>query len=194
MPSRPSPASTRSVARPTTPRVVLTAPTARDRELFLAHVARSRSLHRPWVRPPPTPAAFASYLRRCRSDDFVSYWVRAADDDTLIGVYNISQIFYGSFQSAYMGYYAFADTHGRGLMSAGLRLVLRQIFGPLRLHRIEANIQPQNTASIALVRRAGFQCEGMSRRYLKISGRWRDHERWALLKEDWRRPRTATDA
>jgi ribosomal-protein-alanine N-acetyltransferase len=32
----------------------------------------------------------------------------------------------------------------------------------------------------------GFRCEGLGRRYLKIDGRWRDHEHWAILSEDWR--------
>ena len=58
-------------------------------------------------------------------------------------------------------------------------------FGRLGLHRVEANIQPGNTPSLRLVRRAGFTREGFSRRYLKIGGRWRDHERWALLRESW---------
>jgi len=74
-------------------------------------------------------------------------------------------------------------------MTEALALVLREAFGPLRLHRVEANIQPGNRASIGLVRRAGFRREGLSRRYLKIGGRWRDHERWALTVEDWRRRR-----
>ena len=66
-------------------------------------------------------------------------------------------------------------------MHDGLRLVLRFAFGPLGLHRLEANIQPGNESSVALVRGAGFRLEGYSRRYLKIAGRWRDHERWAIL-------------
>jgi len=71
-------------------------------------------------------------------------------------------------------------------MTEAIALMLRYAFADLRLHRIEANIQPGNVASIALVKRAGFVKEGFSRRYLKIGGRWRDHERWAILAEDWR--------
>jgi ribosomal-protein-alanine N-acetyltransferase len=71
-------------------------------------------------------------------------------------------------------------------MTESLALVLREAFITLRLHRVEANIQPANTASIALVRRLGFELEGMSPRYLKIGGRWRDHERYALRVETWR--------
>jgi len=76
-------------------------------------------------------------------------------------------------------------------MTEGLQLVLRHAFRRLKLHRLEANIQPANTASIRLVRSLGFRKEGFSPRYLKIGGRWRDHERWALLVEDWRALQTS---
>jgi ribosomal-protein-alanine N-acetyltransferase len=71
-------------------------------------------------------------------------------------------------------------------MTEGMRLLFRYAFGDLKLHRLEANIQPENRASIALARRTGFRREGFSPRYLKIGGRWRDHERWAILAEDAR--------
>ena len=65
-------------------------------------------------------------------------------------------------------YYAVADQEGRGRMSAGLCATLDHAFGALELHQVEANIQPDNPSSIALVRRAGFRKEGYSPRYLKI--------------------------
>jgi ribosomal-protein-alanine N-acetyltransferase len=71
-------------------------------------------------------------------------------------------------------------------MTEGLQLVLRRAFTEFGLHRLEANIQPGNSASIALVRRCGFVHEGFSERYLKIGGRWRDHERWAIRADQWR--------
>jgi [ribosomal protein S5]-alanine N-acetyltransferase len=75
-------------------------------------------------------------------------------------------------------------------MAEGLSLVLDDAFRRRRLHRLEANIQPGNTPSIRLVRRLGFRREGYSARYLRIAGRWRDHERWAILADGYRRRRT----
>ncbi len=72
-------------------------------------------------------------------------------------------------------------------MTAGVRAVISRAFGELRLHRLEANIQPDNEASRRLVQRLGFRLEGFSPRYLKIAGKWRDHERWALTLEQWKK-------
>jgi ribosomal-protein-alanine N-acetyltransferase len=107
-------------------------------------------------------------------------------DSRIIGAIIISQIFLGGFRSAYLGYYVGAQYAGQGYMTEALQLMLQHAFRKLKLHRLEANIQPDNTASLALIKRAGFVREGYSRHYLKIGGRWRDHERWAILAEDWR--------
>ena len=143
--------------------------------------------------PPATAAGFAAYLARFagrQARDPVraacaGFLVCRIDDDALVGVFNFSEVVRGSFQSAYLGYYALAPHAGGGYMSQGLALALAVAYRRLRLHRVEVNIQPGNASSIALVQGAGFTREGYSRRYLKIAGRWRDHERWALLAEDW---------
>jgi ribosomal-protein-alanine N-acetyltransferase len=106
-------------------------------------------------------------------------------DGAIVGVGNLSQIFLGDFRSAYLGYFAFAPYERQGYMTDGLRLVLRKAFGPVGLHRVEANVQPGNARSIALLERLGFRREGYSPRYLKIGGRWRDHVRYALLAEEF---------
>jgi ribosomal-protein-alanine N-acetyltransferase len=138
------------------------------------------------MRPPATPKDYAIMLGRSRRPGSKTLLACRSDDDGLVGVFDLSQIFHGIMQSAYLGYYALAPYARQGYMRDGLELMLRYAFRTLRLHRVESNIQPANRRSITLVRRAGFVREGYSRRYLKIAGRWRDHERWALLVEDWR--------
>jgi ribosomal-protein-alanine N-acetyltransferase len=158
---------------------------AQHEAAFLAAVRRSAKLHRPWLTPPATPEAFRAYLAKqdgVRGLGFFAF----SDTDELVGVVNVSEIVRGAFHSAYLGYYAFAPHDGRGHMSAALRAVATLMFRKQRLHRLEANIQPANKASLALVKRFGFRKEGFSRRYLKIAGRWRDHERWAVTAEDWK--------
>jgi len=167
-------------------RVLLRAPTAADRDEFLALARASRRFHRPWSRPPTTAASFAVWLGRYRHPTQVAFLVCRCHDGRIVGVLMLMEIVRGAFQGAYLGYWVGSPFAGQGYMSEALRLALRHAFGRLRLHRVEANIQPGNAPSLALVRGAGFRREGFSPRYLKIGGRWRDHERWALLLEDWR--------
>jgi [ribosomal protein S5]-alanine N-acetyltransferase len=166
--------------------VVLSEPSPSDAAEFIDAVRASTALHSPWLAPPGTPDLFAAYLERVAGDDQASYLIRHRACGGLAGFANVSNIVRSGFQSGYLGYGAFASHAGRGLMTEGLRAVLGSVFGDLGLHRVEANIQPGNVPSIRLVRRLGFEKEGFSRRYLKVGGEWRDHERWALLAEDFR--------
>ena len=176
-------------------RVHLRRPRFSDSASFVAAVRASRSLHADWVQAPKSATRFAAYVRRfagpkskaLASATHVGLLVCRIEDDAPVGVFNLSEIVHGAFWSAYLGYYALAPHAGRGYMAEGLALTLRIAFRKLKLHRIEVNVQPGNRRSLSLVRAAGFTREGFSRRYVKIAGRWRDHERWAMLVEDWRR-------
>ena len=161
----------------------------RDRADFVTAMRASADLHQPWISPPVDGEAFDAVLERARGESFEFMLVRRRSDGAIAGYFDLSQIIRGPLQSAFLGYGGVAALAGQGYMSEGLRLLLGEVFEELRLHRIEANIQPDNERSLALVRRAGFVREGFSERYLKIGGRWRDHERWAIRVEQWQEVR-----
>jgi ribosomal-protein-alanine N-acetyltransferase len=132
---------------------------------------------------------YAAYLKRFDSGMHHGFFVIHREADAIVGVINLNNIIRDGFQNAMIGYYAFKPYAGQGLMREGLMLVLEHAFRKLKLHRVEANIQTANRASIALAKKCGFVREGLSRRFVKICGRWRDHERWAILAEDFREKR-----
>ncbi len=149
--------------------------------LVAAHV-ESVALHSPWVMTCLDDAAFAVWFDTVTMKGDVALVAR--EDGAVVGVIRFSQIFLGNFRSAYLAYYGMAGMVGRGLMTQALRQAVRIGFGEIGLHRVEANVQPENERSIALLRRVGFRKEGFSPRYLRIGGDWRDHERWALLADE----------
>jgi [ribosomal protein S5]-alanine N-acetyltransferase len=180
-------------ARPAGSRVFIRRPRPSDERAFLSLVRKSRALHRGWVSPPSTRKAFAAWLARGRRKTHVPLLVCLREGSAIAAVVNLSESVRGSYEGAYLGYYSMAPHSGEGYLSEGLALVLDFAFGKHRLHRLEANIQPANTRSKALVRRLGFVREGYSERYLKVAGRFRDHERWAIRKEIWPRPPARRD-
>jgi [ribosomal protein S5]-alanine N-acetyltransferase len=165
--------------------VTLSTPSAADADEFIAAAVDSKSVLLPWVDPADTAERFAAYLRRAAREDHACYLVRHGGCGALVGFVNVNSIVRGSFQSGYLGYGGFASHAGRGLMSAGVSAVISTAFADLGLHRLEANIQPDNARSLALIRRLGFRREGYSPQYLLVDGQWRDHERWAVRAEDW---------
>lgn len=151
---------------------------------FLAAVERSRDLHHPWVAPPATAEAFRAAVAKADGERNLSF-LAINDAADPVGCINLNEVVRGAFQSCYLGYYAFAPFAGTGRMKQAMTLVIGKAFTDLALHRLEANIQPGNAASIALVQSLGFRHEGFSPRYLHIDGGWRDHKRYALTAEDW---------
>jgi ribosomal-protein-alanine N-acetyltransferase len=159
-------------------------PAHEDRKEFLDLVDASVGLHRPWTYPPADAPSYRRLLERNRGDDFFALLARRTADGAIVGLFELSGIVRGSFLNAYLGYWVGAPYAGQGYMREGMQQVLRFAFSELRLHRVEANIQPANKRSLTLAQKSGFRREGFSPRYLKIGGRWRDHERWAILADD----------
>ncbi len=161
-------------------RVTLRPATSGDESEFLDLVRASARLHHPWMSLPATPEDFQAYIRRYEQRCEESLLICLRSTGAVAGMVNINSIIRGRFQCGSLGYAAFAPTAGKGYMTEGLGLVVRYAFARLRLHRLDANIQPGNHASLNLVRRLGFRREGYSPEMLFIDGAWRDHERWAI--------------
>ena len=176
------------------PRIELRPLRVRDGPGYIALNRRSRRLHAGLVSPPRDEATFRELLRRSRTAQNRCWLIVRHVDGALLGAVEISQIVGGNFKSAYLGYHIGAPYARQGYMREALTVVLRTAFKRLGLHRVEANIQPRNRASLRLVRSLGFRREGYSPRYLRIGGRWRDHERWAILREEWQHRSGLTSA
>jgi ribosomal-protein-alanine N-acetyltransferase len=141
-------------------RIVLRTPTAADEEEFIARMRASRHAHRPWLYPPLTAEAYRDYLDRL-DERKIGYLACRLQDAAIAGWLNVSEIVRGGFQSAFLGYGGVAEFAGQGYMTEALELVLRDVFVRLRLHRLEANIQPGNASSIALVARLRLRARGV---------------------------------
>ncbi|MEE4541395.1 GNAT family protein [Streptomyces sp. V4-01] len=161
-------------------RVELHPLTLSDREEFCTLVQASSELHLPWMQLPATAESFHVWMRRFDDGTNQGFLVRVRETGEAAGTVNINSIIRGRYQGASLGYAAFAPSTGHGYMTEGVAATLRHAFDDLRLHRLEASIQPSNKPSLALVQRLGFTYEGVSPGYLYIAGAWRDHERWAI--------------
>jgi ribosomal-protein-alanine N-acetyltransferase len=98
---------------------------------------------------------------------------------------NLTQIARGPFQSAILGYAIDADHEGQGLMREAVSAVIAYAFGELKLHRLEANVRPENLRSLHLLERLGFERTGLAPRYLFIDGAWRDHVQHQRINPDF---------
>src|SRR5207247_4564104 len=138
-------------------RVHIRHPRPGDRDDFVEAVVRSRRLHHPWVAPPNTSAAFDDYVRRSRRPSRAAFLICRNEAEAITGVANLGEIIHGPFQSAFLGYYAFTPYARKGYLREGLALVVSYAFEELELHRLQANVRPENVASTELLRGLGFR-------------------------------------
>jgi ribosomal-protein-alanine N-acetyltransferase len=161
-----------------------------DREAWTSVRARNRDWLARWEATPPRdlgpatsfPAMVRSLRRQARRGQLLPFVLTY--DGELVGQLTVGGITYGSLCSAHVGYWIDARVAGRGLMPTAVALAVDHCFLVLRLHRVEVNIRPENSASLRVVEKLGFRDEGLRRAYLHIDGAWRDHRTFALTAEE----------
>ncbi|CAN5353892.1 hypothetical protein BH10ACI1_BH10ACI1_17260 [soil metagenome] len=161
-------------------------PKIEDLAEYLQMSRESEKFHRGLIKMSRNREEFETFLKRNENPANECFLIIRQKDKTIAGMINLSQIFYGTFCNAYLGCGLGVKFTGEGLMTEAIELILKFAFKELKLHRLEANVQPENLPSIAVLKRTGFAKEGYSRKYLKVGGRWRDHERFAIVREDWK--------
>ena len=173
-------------------RVVLRQPQMADHPEWAALRERSREFLKPWEPIWPvddlTRGAFRRRLKRyaedLRTDQSYSFFIFRKDDGVLVGGVTLANVRRGVAQAGSIGYWMGEPYARDGLMSSALRALLPFSFVTLRLHRLEAACIPTNVASIRLLEKSGFQCEGYARQYVCINGIWQDHLLYARIKDD----------
>lgn len=149
-----------------------------------------------WSTPPLANKDAASKLINEIRDGFarrelLKWGIALLTDDTLIGTVTL---FHPDFthRRAEIGY-ALGRAHWRqGYMRETLRAVLDYAFSVLDLHRIEADVDPRNTASVRTLERLGFQREGYLRERWQVNGEIQDALFYGLLRPDWEAANNST--
>lgn len=171
------------------PTTYLRKPIASDSAEFVGRVLASRKHLEPFVYGPVDDGQYRSWIARGDRADTEQFLVCRREDDAIAGFVNLNVITRGALMSCAAGWASFIPHAGSGHLTAGLRLALEVAFTQIGLHRVEANIQPANAPSRALAVRCGFRLEGFSPRFLRVGDEWRDHERWAIIVDEWRASR-----
>jgi RimJ/RimL family protein N-acetyltransferase len=106
------------------------------------------------------------------------------EDQQLLGTADLFEMDEQS-QRAELGYTLAFDAWGKGYMSEALSALLDYSFGQLKLRRLEADIDPRNTASANLLARLGFQQEGLLRERWIVGDEISDSAIYGLLAREW---------
>lgn len=175
-----------------TDRLQLCILSSRDADKVLSFYNKNKEHFEPWE-PARDPNFYSlAYHRLTLSVEYnliqqskaLRFWLfRKQDPTEIIGSINFYNISYGSYLTCQLGYKLDANYTGNGYAYEGIQTGLQIIFDQYKLHRVEANIMPSNLASIHLIKRLGFQYEGMASSCIRINHIWEDHLKFALINE-----------
>ena len=172
--------------------VMLRAPVMSDYMEWTSLREESRDFLVPWEPTWPSDdlsrSAFRRRLKRYaedqRTDTAYAFLIFRSSDNAMVGGITLANLRRGVAQAGSIGYWIGQRFARQGLMTAAVRTLIPMCFDSLRLHRIEAACIPDNTASVRLLEKCGFQREGYAREYLCINGVWADHLLYARLRSD----------
>jgi ribosomal-protein-alanine N-acetyltransferase len=162
----------------------------RDRTEWTEVRSRNRNWLGPWDATSPDkeptyvsfPGLVRHYRTEARAGRMLPLTIRI--EGRIVGQMVLFGISYGSLLSVSAGYWVDESRAGRGIAPTALAIAGDHALGTMGLHRIEVNIRPENTNSLAVVRKLGFRDEGVRAAFLHIDGAWRDHRTFALTTED----------
>lgn len=123
-----------------------------------------------------------------RTGDLFQWGVARTDDDRVVGTCTLADVDRTN-RRAEVGFVLGSRHWGRGLMSEALPLLFDHAFGSLGLHRLEADVDPRNEASLRLLGKLGFRREGFFRERHLHGDEWQDSVMLGLLATDWKRTR-----
>lgn len=161
----------------------------RDAKKLERLILGNRAWLRPWEATNPSgPNSFdirsqiRGLIRQMDAEQGLPFVIEV--DGEIVGQLNVANINYGSVSSAVIGYWVAPEVAGRGVVPTSVALVTDYLFKIIGLHRVEADIRPENAASLRVVEKLGFRYEGLKERYIHINGAWRDHYVFAITQEE----------
>jgi len=156
----------------------------------LFEVFSNPEVMRYWSSPPMVDLSEARQLldeihENFRARTLFQWGVARREDDRVIGTCTLFQLDAGN-RRAEIGYALGREHWGQGLMNEALTALIGYAFDTLDLHRIEADVDPNNAASIRSLERQGFQREGYLRERWHVGGKIYDSLYFGLLRREWK--------
>jgi RimJ/RimL family protein N-acetyltransferase len=169
-----------------TERLTLRRFTPADAERFAAYrsdpeVARYQS----WEAPMPLADARRTVERFAAGDPEAPGWFQCAVDLDGVLIGDLGLNLHENLMQAELGYTLATEYQGIGYASEAVLGLLEHLFVERELHRVSAEADARNTASVRLLERVGFTREGLRLSNTWFKGEWTDDLLFGYLRDDY---------